>query len=345
MPQEIRIWKVASNSELEELKRVRLDLESKLEEWIAQDISIIDPELLVIGRQIQTDHGGIIDLLCIDSVGDIVILELKRNKTPREVIAQILDYASWVVGLSHDRITDIANNYYGKDRTLDSEFREKFGFDLPDSINNSHRMLIIASEVDSSTERIIQYLSNNHGVSINAITFQCFSYGDKSELISRVFLLEPDDVEYKATTKGGLKRKPNLTYEELLSIAEKHGVGKLYQDAFNTLKLYFDSSRTTRTSVGFVGEYEGRKSVMFNLIPTESDANKGVAFQVYTRRIAFRFGISEDDFERFLPPNKKPWKYYASAPIDYWGFHGYIESHDQLNEIVKLFNSKYNSAG
>ena len=50
----------------------------------------------MIGREVETDFGGSIDILCIDAEGDLVIVELKRDRTPREVTAQALDYASWV---------------------------------------------------------------------------------------------------------------------------------------------------------------------------------------------------------------------------------------------------------
>src|SRR5262245_50377565 len=105
MSDEVRLWQVRANERLAPIPRARLDLEARLEEWLAADISILDEALLVIGRQVETDFGGLIDLLCVDGNGDLVIVELKRDKTPREITAQALDYASWVVNLTHDRVT------------------------------------------------------------------------------------------------------------------------------------------------------------------------------------------------------------------------------------------------
>lgn len=69
----------------------------------------------MVGRQVETDFGGLIDLLCVDAAGDLVVVELKRDKTPREITAQALDYASWVVNLTHERVTSIAEAYLGAD--------------------------------------------------------------------------------------------------------------------------------------------------------------------------------------------------------------------------------------
>jgi hypothetical protein len=96
MSQEVRLWRVGEEDRLAECAQASLNLEVRLEEWLARDISILSDELLVIGRQVETAFGGLIDLLCIDRTGDLVIVELKRDKTPREITAPTLDYASWV---------------------------------------------------------------------------------------------------------------------------------------------------------------------------------------------------------------------------------------------------------
>ena len=85
-----------------------------MEDWLANDISLLDPNLLVIGRQVYTDFGKVMDLLCLDKVGDTVVVELKKGQTPRETAAQGLEYAFWVKDLSHERITEIADEYLSK---------------------------------------------------------------------------------------------------------------------------------------------------------------------------------------------------------------------------------------
>jgi len=136
----------------------------------------------LIGREVETDFGGFMDILCVNSDGDLVIVELKRDRTPREITAQALDYASWVDGLSNERVTSIANNYPPSD--FETAFRAKFGSDLPETLNGDHRILIVGSEIDSSSKRIIKYLSDTHGVNINAATFQYFQLRDSSALLA-----------------------------------------------------------------------------------------------------------------------------------------------------------------
>jgi RecB family endonuclease NucS len=111
MPAEVRIWQVDKADSLTEIKRSKLDLEARIEKWISSDISLLSSDLLIIGEQVETASGNFIDLRCIDSSGSVVIVELKRDKTPREVTAQALDYASWVKGLGMEEIDAIAARY------------------------------------------------------------------------------------------------------------------------------------------------------------------------------------------------------------------------------------------
>ena len=66
---------------------------------------------MLIGRQQRTDFGGIIDLLAVAPDGALVLIELKRDRTPRDVVAQSLDYASWVEKLKPEDIAAIYSRF------------------------------------------------------------------------------------------------------------------------------------------------------------------------------------------------------------------------------------------
>ena len=69
------------------------------------------------------------DMLGVDSEGNLVIVELKRSKAPREVVAQLLEYAAWAKELSDEQIREIAEVYFQtakKEMTLQDAFSEMF---------------------------------------------------------------------------------------------------------------------------------------------------------------------------------------------------------------------------
>jgi hypothetical protein len=118
-----------------------------IQDWIERQPDLLGLDLLIIGREVATSHGGWIDLLGIDDEGDLAILELKRDRTPREVIAQVLDYASWVANLKTREVHDIALRYLKKLSIKYPWSGLKLPF--PETLNESHTMVIIASSFDA----------------------------------------------------------------------------------------------------------------------------------------------------------------------------------------------------
>ena len=113
---------------------------------------------MVIGRQVPTAYNHFIDILAISDTGDLIIIELKKNKTPRDVVAQGLDYASWIQDIEADDVASIFSAYdhkYPKSgKSFNEHFENKFGHELEDDdINNSHQIIIVTAELESSTKR------------------------------------------------------------------------------------------------------------------------------------------------------------------------------------------------
>ena len=215
----MEMWSVQSDT-LKPVPQVKLDNEGRLENWIEKDPSIMGLDILIIGRQVPTDFGGWIDLLGINEEGDLTIIELKRDRTPRDVVAQALDYASWVNDLSYERVTQIAEEYLKQ--PFDQVFTERFHVPLPSSINTTHNIVIVASRLDDASERIINYLSSVHNLNINCVFFQVFKDGDK-EYIGRSWLMDPKMV----SERGSSKKKPWTGY---YYVNIKEGVKRSWED-------------------------------------------------------------------------------------------------------------------
>ncbi len=183
---------------LVESRRKALEFEGKIEGWVSEDLSLIGVDGIVIGRQVDTDHGKRIDILAMDRDGNLIIVELKRDRSPRDIVAQVLDYASWVCRLSTSEVHDLAFSKLG--RPLADLYREKFGRSLPETLNAAHQMIVVASEVDEATKRIIEYLSEQHEVGINAAFFNVFER-DGQEWLTTDALLAQEEVTDRATRR------------------------------------------------------------------------------------------------------------------------------------------------
>ena len=195
------IWRVGEQPML--LASGRLASEQQLEDMIVRDPRILSSEWMLIGRQEVTLHGGRVDLLAIAPDASLVLIELKRDRTPREIIAQALDYASWVDQLTPDRVVQIFQRFSGG-KSLDVAFQERFGVELDEeTLNQSHQIIIVAAELDPSTERIIGYL-NARDIAINVVFFQVFEHG-ADKLLSRAWLIDPGETQANVASTTTIK--------------------------------------------------------------------------------------------------------------------------------------------
>jgi hypothetical protein len=201
MPIELGIWRMGETPQ--KITFTSIDAETRLEETLCKDLSILSPSLMLIGRQIATAFGKFIDMLAMDSDGNLSVIELKRNRTPREVTAQVLDYASWVQHLSYVEIAGIYSDKNGG-KAFEIGFAEKFNTNPPEKLNESHQLIIVASDLDTSTERIINYLCTNYGVPINAVFFRYYKDG-ASEYLTRTWLIDPHKVEAEVIPTRGVE--------------------------------------------------------------------------------------------------------------------------------------------
>jgi hypothetical protein len=186
------------NGQLVPAERRALSQERMIEDWVAADPSLLGLDALIVGRQVATDHGKFIDLLALDRSGGLVIIELKKDRTPRDIVAQILDYATWVRTLTTPAVYELAERHLGT--RLAATFQERFGERIPEQLNGTHSMLIVASELDPASRRIVEYLSEEHGVAINTAFFNVFG-ADGSEWLTTDFLLDQAAVEERSERK------------------------------------------------------------------------------------------------------------------------------------------------
>lgn len=190
------------------LQAASLTDEKELELLLRDHIEILSKSWLVISNQVRTDAGKLIDILCIDHDGDMVVVELKKDLTPREVTAQVIDYAASVSKLTVEEIAQLYLSFSGNTETLNDAFQKKFGTALDEStVNQKVKMVIVAAKMDDGTERIIRFLRETYGVDINILFFHVFqSNGER--LLSRSWFEEdiedatPADVKQKGPWNG-----------------------------------------------------------------------------------------------------------------------------------------------
>lgn len=165
-------------------KEKDIELESQLESWLENSPWALgqDKPILWIDRQTSASgDDGIIhpDLLGVDYEGNFVIAELKRDRAPREVVAQLLEYAAWGNELDEEQIEAIAEEYFQtrdelRGRTLSDVFTDTFEVDEVPPLNRGLRLFIVAQRIPDSILKVCQFLRDSHDMDINCIVVSTF---------------------------------------------------------------------------------------------------------------------------------------------------------------------------
>ena len=178
-------------------QKVEIERESHLEDWLENSpwALVQDEFIMWIDRQpsAQDEEGTIYpDLFGVDSEGNLVVIEFKRGRTPRDVVAQLLEYAAWADELSDSEIHKIAEVYFEtrdefRGKTFPDAFRE--AFDVPETdelppLKRKLRLFVVAEEIQPRVARVCRFLRTSHGMDISCIDVSTFETESGELLVS-----------------------------------------------------------------------------------------------------------------------------------------------------------------
>lgn len=236
--EEIKLWAL-ENDGANKLNAIpvesltQMEAESQLEELLVKSPDILMPNLRLVGRQNPT-VSGFLDLLGIDEDGNLVVFELKRGTLTREAIAQSIDYASWLAGMSKEPLAQHISERSGtggieKIDGFDSWYQETYP-NNPGGYVGQPRIVLVGLGADERTERMTNYLAQSN-LNISLITFYCFKKDNNVLLAKHVNVKAP---ETEATEQVKYTKTTNL--EALMELAEKCGSRPILESAASFLR-------------------------------------------------------------------------------------------------------------
>lgn len=194
MGTEIKTWQIVEGK----LQPISTNLKNEgrtepydLEPWLESNPGILGSDIAIIGRQTMSKSGPI-DLLGIDKTGNVVIVEIKRDKLPREALTQAIDYASDASEWTIEKIGEICSEYTRK--SLEEVLTEFFpDVDVENlSINAAQRIILVGFSVESALERMIEWLSNNFSVNINAVVLSYIKTAGGDEILTKTSIISEE---------------------------------------------------------------------------------------------------------------------------------------------------------
>lgn len=198
--------------------------EAILEGWMELNPGNIleDGSILIIGRQVCTNLGGFIDLLALDRDGNVVVIELKRNKTPRDTIAQSLEYASFAELLDTDQLEELLISYLNDESLSLAEYhREYFNLALDEAVafNKDQRIVVVGQRISPEIRQTATFL-RDRGIRVTCVEFTFFQAQGGPRLLSQEIVVGNESVKPIKVTSSSL---PVVTKDAFLSSLDDNG--------------------------------------------------------------------------------------------------------------------------
>jgi hypothetical protein len=209
--------------------------EKQLEDFIRKNIDLIYPDeeesLLIVGQQVRDVGKGRSDLIAINSDGDLVLIEIKRDVAdilhrtePLEI--QAIRYAATLATIEEpEEIIELFSLYIGrhkgeyaellKERSSEEVARKllkEFMNDneIGDDFNEKQKIILIASGFDDNTLSACAWLARNN-IDIRCIKLEPFKHNEQIHLrVTQEIppLSELEDFFVGINTEGKIKKRP-----------------------------------------------------------------------------------------------------------------------------------------
>lgn len=157
-----------------------------LQEWIANDPTLLGEELLIIQKEFAgfSETSERLDLLALDKQGNAVVIENKLDDSGKDVTWQALKYASYCSSLTRDQIRAIYQDHLergGSDGSAEDRLASFFGQDYEDLELNqgqTQRIMLIAANFRKEVTSTVLWLLN-YRVRIQCFKVTPYTMGDE----------------------------------------------------------------------------------------------------------------------------------------------------------------------
>lgn len=185
--------------------------ENHIEELLRKNIEMICDEeesMLVVGQQVRNASNGRSDLTAVDNNGNIVLIEIKRDRKDIESRKEAFEFQAIRYAASYATIADtedLVNKIYGP---YVEKYRSEFDFpsltsselgtrilsefldinNVLDQFNKKQKIVLVASDFDEQTLSAVAWL-NDSGVDISC--FKLIPYKIQESIVFNVTKVLP----------------------------------------------------------------------------------------------------------------------------------------------------------
>lgn len=320
----IQSWNVTSGEPVQ-LHPTKLKLERDLEEWVESKPNMLNPNLVIVGRQLHLGNSGILDLLAIDTSNKTwVVIELKRGHVDWQTIDQASRY---VEALQRTKVADLTKkvtNYLSNHGVSKRKFFQQHNLDrsIFNRRNRSFVIYVVGTDCTRELESAVD-LHTSSGIEVNIVTFGLlgsehgekivFRKGDgyevstigRSKIISETaaksnhftktssfpvmnqFEYNPQlKSKHGSAKKDSTKKEQITTPKKLFARAKRDGYGKPYRMLYDAVTKHGIYPRANSHNITYFPHDDGSNWLV------RSPANRNLRFEIRVSAFVKHYPIS-----------------------------------------------------
>lgn len=234
------------------IARSHIGLERHLEDWIAQDVTLIAEDLTLVGRQISIDDGRL-DLLAIDSRDRWVVIEVKPGQLDAGALGQALYYAASIARLTAEQLGAKLSpglRHLGDAERLAARLKQQL--DGEDE-ERELAVLLVGAGIHPGLERMTAFLGR-FGVPISIVSFEVFEMHGGPKLLIR------DAVEEQSEP---IRPRRHLTVDVIRNRAVEVGVADQFDRFVNMAEAAGLFVQPQRASIRIAPSTDRRRFLMY----------------------------------------------------------------------------------
>lgn len=266
-----------------EYEKKTVSKEFEIEDFLEKHPSVLDKDIFIIGRQVSTDTKTRIDLLGLDKDGNVVIIEIKKGISARDVVSQILEYGVWAEGIKYEELNRIAkekhlSGFQDLYKKYETDYKE-----IPEPFNIKQRLYIVAEKFDKKIEEVCRYLKVRD-IDINCVELN-FYERDGQRLVNTEVVVGTEETIYQEL--GDDVKTEKLGWKDKLELASPENKKNVVQ-LISKIEQTFECQGEPHNRWYYIhSKKDGKRSSMFAVVICGKD----------TARIAFRIDPEKFDFD------------------------------------------------
>ncbi|WP_166244029.1 endonuclease NucS domain-containing protein [Paenibacillus turpanensis] len=251
-----------------------------IEDWVIKKPEILGEELYILTNEYDKfdKTSERLDVLALDKQGNLVIIELKRDDSGKDVELQAVKYAAYCSTLTVEEILTLHREYLKKENVelsiedVKTKIEDFLGAPL-DKISDRPRIILVSREYRPEVTATVLWL-RKFGIDITCVKFTVYKLNDSEiGVFSNILIPLPEAEEYIIRAEKKEHNENEMTSQDRLKIdflnkLKTATVSKLKIDD-NLIKVNHNYKylqiKTTHSSIHFEFCFRGRNSLEIGL--------------------------------------------------------------------------------